>query len=214
MATTTNPTMSSLVPGGMNPTGTPINAGTFSASSGNPYQNVPVVGANNANPYASTIPSPNIGGTATGASQDLTGAFGSFAPYIQQLLSSGGGYNPQAISAILAQMQPGIQQGQQNVAEEFGAAGGRFSSAAATGIANYNSQVNLNEGDIMSQLYEQSYQNYMNEVMGIGGQVAQYNQSKPSAWDIISGLLGVGTSAYSTFQGGQNASALAGALAM
>jgi hypothetical protein len=114
---------------------------------------------------------------------------------IQSLLSSQGGYNPEAIAALLAQMQPGIAQGQQNLLEEFGAAGGRFSSAAASGLAQYNSNVQLDEGQIMAQLYEQSYQNYMNEVLGIGGQVEQYQADQPNIWDDLTGAVGAATGA-------------------
>lgn len=193
MATTTNPTVSSLVPGGMNPTGTPINAGTFSATSANPYTNIPTTSGSNPNPYSSTIPnagsaipSPSVSTTGSGG---LNGPYGALGPAIQQLLGSQGGYNPQAVQAILAQMQPGINAGAQNLLEQFGAAGGRFSSAAATGLANYESSNILNEGDIMAQLYEQSYQNYMNTILGIAPQVEQYQQSRPTGWDIASGIL-------------------------
>jgi hypothetical protein len=125
----------------------------------------------------------------------LSGAYGNLSPVIQSLLSSQGGYNPEAIAALLAQMQPGIAQGQQNLLEEFGAAGGRFSSAAASGLAQYNSNVQLDEGQIMAQLYEQSYQNYMNEVLGIGGQVEQYQADQPNIWDDLTGAVGAATGA-------------------
>jgi hypothetical protein len=200
MAATTNPTVSSLVPGGMNPTGTPIVAGTgtFSTTSANPYTNLPTSSGSNPNPYSSTIPNPGSAipspVVSTTGSGGLNGPYGALGPAIQQLLGSQGGYNPAAVQAILAQMQPGINAGAQNLEEQFGAAGGRFSSAAATGLANYQSQNVLNEGDIMAQLYEQSFQNYMNTILGVSGQAEQYEASRPSGWDIASGILGLGTS--------------------
>lgn len=209
---TTNQSVNSLVPGGTNTQQTPLNTNPAVFGANNPYMTAPMPGSPSANPYASTvpgsavpggtampyssatIPTPNIGTPPTNLlNQELTSVYGGLGPTISSLLSSGGGYNPQVIQALLAQMQPGIQQGQQNLMEQFGAAGNRFSSSAATGLANYNSQVQLNEGDIMAQLYEQSYQNYMNEVMGISGQVSQYETQKPTGWDIASGILGMGT---------------------
>ena len=74
--------------------------------------------------------------------------------------------------------------------EQFGAAGARDSSSAQLGLADYLSQVQLNEGDIMSQMYMQSYNNYMNQILGLAGPMEQYQQSRPTTWDIISGILG------------------------
>lgn len=208
----TNQSVNSLVPGGTNSMPTPINTSPVVFGANNPYltNQLPTSGGTvtNTNPYTSavpgtsnaigatpgsTIPTPQVG-TNSLSNDALKGTFGDFAPAIQQLLQSQGGYNPQVIQAILAQMGPGIAKGQQNLVEEFGAAGNRFSSSAATGLGDYNSQVQLDQGQIMAQLYEQSYQNYMNEVMGVGGEISQYEMNKPSGWDIASGILGAGTS--------------------
>lgn len=151
----------------------------------------------NTSPYSSTknIPSPLSGSLDLNAIPDdqLQNIFGPTAPLIKQLLGTGGGYNQQAVNAILAQMQPGIQAGEENLMEQFGAAGGRFSSGAQLGLADYLSQVQLNQGDIMANMYETSYQNLMNEIMGLTGPSAQYQASRPTTWDIISGILGMGT---------------------
>ena len=150
----------------------------------------------NVSPYGSGVKMPSpMGGLDLNAIPDdqLQNVFGPTAPLIKQMLGTGGGYNQQAVNAILAQMQPGIQQGASNLLEQFGSMGGRYSSGAQLGMADYLSQVQLNEGDIMSQMYEQSYQNFMNQILGLTGPSAQYQASRPSTWDIISGILGMGT---------------------
>ena len=151
----------------------------------------------NASPYGRGVqmPSPMAGAIDPNSvpQNQLQNIFGPMGPAIQQLLASQGGYNPQAVQAILAQMQPGIQQGQANLLEQFGSMGGRYSSGAQLGLADYLSQVQLNEGDIMSQMYMQSYQNLMNQIMGLEGPAEQYQQSRPTTWDIIGGILGMGT---------------------
>ena len=150
----------------------------------------------NTSPYSSTrnIPSP-MGNLDLNAIPDdrLQNIFGPMGPLLKQLLGTQGGYNQQAVNALLAQMQPGIQRGEENLMEQFGAQGGRFSSSAQIGLGDYLSQVQLNEGDIMAQMYQQSYQNMMNEIIGLTGPAEQYQASRPSGWDILSGILGIGT---------------------
>lgn len=114
------------------------------------------------------------------------------ASAIISFLQSGAGYNPQVAQALIQQMQPQIEQGQQQIAEEFGNAGLRFGSPAALGMADYNSQVQGNIGAMMSNLYENSVQNYQNMLMGLMGPEAQYQQNKPSIWDMLSGGLSAG----------------------
>ncbi len=84
---------------------------------------------------------------------------------IAQFLEGGAGYSPQVAQAMIAALQPSIQQGQANLLESFSAEGLRSSSPAAYGLASFDSQVTLDEGQILSQLYEQSVQNYMNVIM-------------------------------------------------
>ena len=192
-ATTGAPTTNPFVSGAANPYMSQMKTATPGAGS----TAVPGAFPQNASPYGRGVqmPSPMAGAIDPNSvpQNQLQNMFGGLGPAIQQLLGSQGGYNQQAVNAILAQMQPGIQQGQANLLEQFGSMGGRYSSGAQLGLADYLSQVQLNEGDIMSQMYMQSYQNLMNEIMGLTGPAEQYQQSRPTTWDIISGILGMGT---------------------
>lgn len=84
---------------------------------------------------------------------------------IAEFLANGAGFNPQAVQSMLAALQPQIAQGNANIMESFGAEGLGSSSPAALGLAGFQAQATLNEGQIISQMYEQSVQNYMNVLM-------------------------------------------------
>lgn len=80
---------------------------------------------------------------------------------LADFLKSGAGFNPAVAQALIAAMQPGIDRGQANILEQFSGMGLREGSPAAIGLGDFMSQVQLNEGQIWAQLYEQSVQNYM-----------------------------------------------------
>jgi hypothetical protein len=88
------------------------------------------------------------------------------AGQLWNFINSGAGYNPAVADALMAQMQPQVNRGEADIMERFGSMGMGSSSAAAIGLGDYLSQVNLNEGQVLSQLYEQSVQNYMTVLMG------------------------------------------------
>lgn len=88
-------------------------------------------------------------------------------------MGSGAGFNPQVLNAIFASLQPQISRGQSDIMEQFGSQGLGMSSPAAIGMGDFMSQVNLNEGQIASQLYEQSIQNYMKVLLGGSGYSSQ-----------------------------------------
>ena len=123
------------------------------------------------------------------------------AALIVQFLQGGAGFNPQVAQAMLAALQPQIQRGQANIMEQFGGAGLTSSSPAAIGLGDFLSQATLDEGQILSSMYEQSVQDYMNVLMagrkptssqgGIGGMIGGLLSG---GGDIMSGLgaLGVG----------------------
>ena len=199
-----------------------------SATATNPFDPtsvVPTFGANSG-PYQSTSLT-GTGGTATGgtstgiAGAGLGGAFSGMTQsgydnflhelnktygegvgsLIASFLESGAGFNQDAINNIFAALQPGINQGEQNLMQQFSTSGNRFGSGAQIGTADYLSQVNLNEGQIESQMYEQSVSNYMNVLMDVGGQNASRIANSPSFLDTLSGLLGAGSSAVSSLGG-------------
>src|SRR5271154_1061622 len=173
---------------------------------------VPVFGANSGG-YTSTS---LTGGSGTGANagssgtglanltpsqtsamqRELSKTYGSgLASAIMQFLQGGAGFNQNAVNNIFAALQPGINTGEENLMEQFSASGNRFGSGAQIGLADYLSQVNLNEGQIESQLYEQSIQDYMSTLLGTSGQTAQRIASTPSTLDTVLGALGLGGSA-------------------
>jgi hypothetical protein len=117
-----------------------------------------------------------------------------------QFLEGGAGFNQQALNNLFASLQPGIEQGQENIMEQFSAMGDRFGSPAAAGLANFESQVNLNEGQLETQMYETSINDYLSILEPAAGAAATKAASSPSTFDqILAGLQlgGTGLSALS-----------------
>ena len=101
------------------------------------------------------------------------------ASSLAAFLKGGAGYNPQVLQSIFASLQPQVARGEADIMEHFGAEGMGMSSPAAIGMGDYLSQVNLNEGQIASQLYEQSVQNYLQVLLGGSN---NKSQSGPGFW--------------------------------
>jgi hypothetical protein len=99
---------------------------------------------------------------------EKSGLTGGVASVLAQFLQSGAGFNPQVAQALINAMGPQVERGQESIIEQFSAMGNRFGSPAATGLADYQAEVNLNMDQIFSQLYEQSVQNYLEVLMGVG----------------------------------------------
>lgn len=117
---------------------------------------------------------------------------------ILNFLTSGAGFNQSAINNLFAAMQPQIERGTESLMNQFSQTGNRFGSGAQIGLGDYLSQVNLNQGQLETQMYEQSVNDYMNVLMGTSGQAAQTKANSPSMWDTISSalpLIGSGASA-------------------
>jgi hypothetical protein len=86
---------------------------------------------------------------------------------LANFLLNGAGFNPQVAQAMIAAMQPQVNRGEADIMEWLGSNGlSSSSSSAGIGLGDYLSQVQLNEGAIMSNLYEQSVQNYLSVLMG------------------------------------------------
>jgi hypothetical protein len=114
------------------------------------------------------------------------------AHQILDFMTSGAGFNQQAVNNLLASLQPGIERGTESLMSQFSASGNRFGSGAQIGLGDYLSQVNLNEGQLVTSMYEQSLQNFMDVMMGTGGAVAQNKASNPSIWDRVLSAIGLG----------------------
>jgi hypothetical protein len=113
------------------------------------------------------------------------------AHMLMDFLTSGAGYNQGAINNLLASLQPGIKRGEADIMEQFSAMGTRFGSPAAVGLGDYLSQVNLNEGQLVTQMYEQSLQDFINVMMGTAGQTSKRIGSSPGLFDQIGSIMGL-----------------------
>lgn len=144
-------------------------------------QTPPITSSINAAPTGTTAPSNpsnfnlssllGFGNDTSNPLHDITKALGKagfsagVAGELANFLANGAGFNPAVAQALIAAMQPQVQNQQAQILEQFGSQGMRDSSNAALGLSNYMSQVNLNEGEIWANLYEQSVQNYMNVLL-------------------------------------------------
>jgi hypothetical protein len=122
-----------------------------------------------------------------------TGMPGGIAALLGQFLKSGAGFNPQVAQALINAMQPQIERGTENIVEQFSAMGNRFGSPAATGLADFEGQVQLDIGQIFAQLYEQSVTNYLSVLMGAGKKAPTFGSQFSGAFasGLGSGLGGL-----------------------
>ena len=69
-------------------------------------------------------------------------------------MMSKGMFNPQVAQAMINAMQPSRARGLNDVQNSFGSMGARFSSAAALGVGDFESQFALNEQQVLAQLFQ------------------------------------------------------------
>lgn len=127
------------------------------------------------NPY-NLLGGSNYPGGLTNALRQ-TGLPGDIANLLAGFLQSGAGFNPQVAEALINAMGPSIERGTENISEQFSAMGNRFGSPAAIGLGDFQSQVNLNIGEIFSQLYEQSVTDYLGVLMGAGKKAPSFGST-------------------------------------
>src|SRR5882724_804505 len=169
----------------------------------------PSTGGGMISPSGSAVPGPGnyqttasqspIGGISLMSQKDLSRMFSSLkstygdgmAHMIMDFLMTGAGFNKDAVNNLLASLAPGIERGQENLMEQFSVSGNRFGSGAQIGLADYLSQVNLNEGQLITQMYEDSLNKFMEVMMGTSSQHAQLEAGKPGIWDTIGQGLGL-----------------------
>jgi hypothetical protein len=101
-------------------------------------------------------------------------------------------------------MQPGINRGEADLMNSFGAEGSRFSSTAAFGEGNYLSQVNLNEQQTLASMFMQAQQEQLNLLSGAMPTLHDEEaNSGGGMWsDIIGGLEIAGAVAADVFTAG------------
>ena len=117
------------------------------------------------------------------------------AAELAKFIQGGAGFNPQVAQALIAAMQPQVERGTENIMEQFSAMGNRFGSPAAVGLGDFESQVNLNMGQIFSQLYEQSVTNYLEVLMGAGKKAPTFGSTFQQS---LAGSLGSGIGSFVT----------------
>jgi hypothetical protein len=183
------------IPGGYgNPTG--ANTGSpfpsFSGTTGQPFPTMP---AYNAGTYTGT----NLGGLNSGLGfqwgkdygsdiyNRLGTAYGKGPGQLLGNILSGGLFNPQVAAAFLNAQQPGIARGEANIQNAFGDAGARFSSAAALGMGDYESQVQLNQQQMLASLFENAQGQ---ELSLLSGLLPTLHQERADEGGFLNKLLG------------------------
>jgi hypothetical protein len=188
----------------------------FGSSTGQPFPVMPYAGG----------PSYNVGsfGTGTGlaglnagivpgysgAGKDLYNmlgkAYGKGTGAILGDLLSGQLFNPQVVAAFLNAQQPGIARGEAAITGAFGDAGARFSSAAALGLGDYESQVQLNQQQTLAQMYENAQQQELSLLTGL---LPTIHQERADQGGLLNKILGgaevAGGAALLPFSGGASA---------
>jgi hypothetical protein len=119
---------------------------------------------------------------------------------IYNFLAGGAGFNQDAINNMLAAMQPGFNQANENLITQFGSSGNRFSSGAEIGLADQQSQQVLSEGQLETQMYEQSVNDFIGVLMG-SAQLSANRKAQPTFLDQLL------SSAKSDVQAGAEAAA-------
>lgn len=209
----TNPTGGSGVPQGSFPNFPLFGSGTASG----PLANSPVFSGTNMAGLSSGVVMP-IGNNPNNPlwsqfANSLGKAYGPGAGNLIYQDLTNGLFNPQVASAFLNAMQPGIQRGQSNILQSFGAEGSRFGSAAALGLGDYNSQVNLNEQQTLASMYMQAQQEQLGLLENILPSL-HAEQANKGGWmhDVLGALEIAGGAAMLPFSGGASAGLIAGGL--
>lgn len=185
---------------------TNIPSGAPATNAYDPTSVIPSFGANSG-PYTSTnLASSGSGGASpvgsfanlspsqiASAQRDLNRTYGEgLGNMIMSFLQGGAGFNQQAINNLFAALQPGINRGEEDLMQQFSTSGNRFSSGAQIGLADYLSQVNLNEGQIEAQMYETSVQDYINTLMDVANKNMNRKAAEPSLFEkIVSPLVDI-----------------------
>jgi hypothetical protein len=128
--------------------------------------------------------------------KDLKKTYGDgMAHLILDFLSTGAGFNQQAINNLLASLQPGISRGEEDLMSQFSASGNRFGSGAQIGLGDFLSKVNLNEGELITTMYEDALNNFINVMLGTSSKAADAKAASPSGLDSILSGIGLAGSA-------------------
>jgi hypothetical protein len=109
------------------------------------------------------------------------------ATTLMNFLASGAGFNQDAVNNLIAALQPGFVSDQENLLGQFSAGGNRFSSGAQFGLSNLMGQQQLDVGQLETQMYEQSVNDYLDILTGTSSQIAQKGEQNTGGG--LSGLM-------------------------
>lgn len=163
--------------------------GTFGASS------LPGISIPGLNVVPGYDPSQLVGGN-TASNYDLlfgkqlTDQFGGFGSQIYSFLKGGAGYNPAVAQAQINQMLPLEARGAARILDAFGASGQRFSSTAAIGLGDFESQFAANAQSILAQEYTHSVDLYAQMLTNLFDPAQNQAANQMNTGDIISSVLG------------------------
>lgn len=118
-------------------------------------------------------------------------------------IMSGGLFNPQVAAAYLNAQQPGIARGEAGILGAFGDAGARFSSASALGLGDYESQVQLNQQQMLAQMFQNAQGEELSLLKGVLPTLQQERANEGGTLNkVIGGIETVGGIAAAPFTGG------------
>jgi hypothetical protein len=177
-------------------TGTPVPLSGTATGAGSPTVTNSSAGATTPSSAGAALGVPTTTGGENKLLQSLNKAYGSgMGTMLYNFLAGGAGYNQTAVNNLIASLQPGYEQDQQNLLSAFSAGGNRFGSGAQIGEATLEGQEQLNIGQLETQMYEQSVSDYINVMMGAAsGSNARKMQSSAASSGLINTLIQAGTS--------------------
>jgi hypothetical protein len=174
---------------GNNPAPSLPGGGTGTApGAGSPIINRTNSGANTPSAGGAALGVPTTTGGENKLLQTLNKAYGAgLGTMLYNFLAGGAGFNQTAINNLIASLQPGFELDQQNLLSSFSAGGNRFSSGAQLGLSNLQGAEQLDVGNLETQMYEQSVQDFINVMLGA---MSGSNARKLEAGQATSGLIG------------------------
>lgn len=116
-------------------------------------------------------------------------------------LNSGAGFNANVMQAQLNAAKPIEAQTLSKMQTMFGDTGNAYSSTAAIGYGDFESQFNAALQGEFAQEYQQSVQNYLNVLMGVKGDAMQQHAQEPTFLGIASDIAKSIMSGFGVFGG-------------
>lgn len=162
---------------------------------------IPTYTANNFSDPSTNNPFSSYTGFNLGmnSADEMTKMYGPLGTAMYYYLNNGAGYNPAVLNNLVNQIQPQVQRDLSTLGSTAGMTGNRFGSAYQLGTADYLSQVNQNELNMASSLYQQSQNTINSDMMNMLSGAGQYQSNKggtAESWisALLPALTGMGNS--------------------